>query len=241
LGEQATKLENIIYRGWEEYASGHQDAVEDIYPDLMPFCLRVCSKICGRYINENDEEASIARLSILEAFDAYDPEKGKLSIFLGRVIRSRIIDYKRSEKRKFAISLWDLGRNNGIDEVLDDSSIEDIIDEMARKKEIDDLNSILQSFAISFTDLVKVSPRQHRTREKAKEIAWKVASDKKLSTYLLEKKKLPVKMLEEKELVNRKLVDRNRKYIITNALIIIYDFSYLKPYVLLSKGGADHV
>ncbi len=238
LGEQSTKLEIIVYRGWEEYSAGNINAIDDIYSEIMPFCLRVCSKTCGRYINENDEESSIARFSILEAFDTYDPEKGKILGYLGRVIRSRIIDFKRSEKKKQTISLWEIQNNkNGI-EVVSDNSLEDIVDELARKQEIDVFSQALQSYDINFDDLVKNSPRHNKTREMAKQIAWKIASEEVYRAYLLDKKKLPVKMLEDREMVSRKLVDRYRRYIIANALIIIYDLSYLKPYVLPSKGGA---
>ncbi|KUG05315.1 rna polymerase sigma-54 factor rpon [hydrocarbon metagenome] len=238
LGERSTKLEIIVYRGWEQYSAGNENAIEDIYPEIMPFCLRVCSKTCGRYINENDEESSIARFSILEAFDTYDPDKGRILGYLGRVIRSRIIDYKRSEKKRQAISIWEIQNDkNGI-EIVRDSSIEDIVDEMARKQEIDIFSHILQSYDICFNELAKNSPRHNKTREEAKQIAWKIASEEAYREYLLDKKKLPVKMLEEREMVSRKLVDRYRRYIIANALIIIYDLAYLKPYVLPSKGGA---
>jgi len=93
-------LELLVYEGWKRYHAGDKEAIEDIYEDLMPFCLRVCSRTCGSYIDDSDEEASIARVSIIEAFDRYEPEKGAILIYLGRVIRNRIIDYKRSEKRK---------------------------------------------------------------------------------------------------------------------------------------------
>ncbi len=239
LGEQSTKLEIIVYRGWEEYSAGNVDAIEEIYPELMPFCLRVCSKTCGRFINDNDEESSIARFSILEAFDTYDPGKGRILVYLGRVIKSRIIDFKRSEKKRQTISIWDLQNDRNDIEIADDSSsIEDIVDEMARKQEIELFTRILKSYDINFDELVKSSPRHNKTREKTKQIGLKIASEEAYRAYLIDKKKLPVKMLEEKEMVSRKLVDRYRRYIIANALIIIYDISYLKPYVLPSEGGA---
>lgn len=238
LGDQSTKLEILVYRGWEDYSAGNVDAIEQIYSELMPFCLRICSRICGRYISDNDEESSIARFSILEAFDTYDPGKGKILVYLGWVIKSRIIDFKRSEKKRRAISLWELQNDKSRIGIVDDSTIEDIVDEMARKQEIDIFSHILQSYDICFGDLAENSPRHNKTREKTKQIAWKIASEDDYRAYLLDKKKLPVKMLEEREMVSRKLVDRYRRYIIANALIIIHDLSYLKPYVLPSEGGA---
>lgn len=229
LGDQSTKLENRVYRGWKEYDAGNINAIEDIYPELIPFCLRVCSKVCGRFINDNDEESSIARLSILEAFASYDPNKGKILVYLARVIRNRIIDFKRSEKKKQAFSLWELEAGLPI---VQDRQIDDIVDELARKQEIDGFSLILQAYNISFGELARCSPRQNKTREAAKRIALKIASEPQYKSHLLEKKQLPIKLLEEREMVSRKLVDKYRRYIIANALIIIYDFSYLKSYVL---------
>lgn len=235
LGEQA-KLENVVYRGWEEYSAGNADAIENIYPQLMQFCLRVCSKTCGSYINESDEESSIARIAILEAFDTYDPDRGKILLYLGRVIRSRIIDFKRLEKKKSAISIWEMQDDNNSFAIADDSSIEGIVDDIARKQEIEIFSGILQSYDIRFDELVKSNPKHNKTREISKQIALKIANEETYRFYLMEKKKLPVKMLQEKEMVSRKLIDRYRRYIIANALIIIYDLPYLKPYVLPSEG-----
>ncbi|NLO22235.1 MAG: hypothetical protein GX119_09615 [Syntrophomonadaceae bacterium] len=229
LGDHSTKLENKVYRGWEEYHAGNTNAIEDIYTELIPFCLRVCSKVCGRFINDNDEESSIARLSILEAFASYDPNKGKILVYLALVIKNRIIDFKRSEKQKQSFSLWEIEASLPI---IQDSQIDDIVDELARKQEIDSFRLLLEAYNISFSELARCSPRHTKTREATKRIALKIASEPQYQSHLLEKKQLPLKLLEEREMVSRKLVDRYRRYIIANALIIIYDFSYLKPYVL---------
>lgn len=231
LGDQSTKLENRIYQGWEEYDAGNTNAIEDIYHELIPFCLRVCSKVCGRFINDNDEESSIAHLSILEAFSSYDPNKGKILVYLARVIRNRIIDFKRSEKKKQFLSLWEV---DAALPIIQERQIDDIVEELARKQEIESLGQLLQAYNIKFSDLPRSSPRHNKTREEAKKISLKIASEPLYQSYLLEKKQLPIKMLEEREMINRKLVDRYRRYIIANALIIIYDFSYLKSYVLPS-------
>lgn len=236
---QSKRLEFIIYRGWEEYASGNKDVIEDIYPDLMPFCLRVCSKICGKYIYDNDEEASIARLAILEAFDTFNPDKGKILLYLGQVIKSRVIDYKRREQKKKIIPLGEPGANqNGNEQLFSQDEIELILEDMARKQDLDRFKTILSTYNIELSDLIKSSPRQYKSREKAKEVALVIADDQNLSKYLLDNKKLPIKLLEEKKISNRKLIDRYRRYIIANALIIINDLTYLKPYVLPSEGGA---
>ena len=118
--------------------------------------------------------------------------------------------------------------------IIQERQIDDIVEELARKQEIESLGRLLQAYNIKFSDLPRSSPRHNKTREEAKKISLKIASEPLYQSYLLEKKQLPIKMLEEREMINRKLVDRYRRYIIANALIIIYDFSYLKSYVLPS-------
>lgn len=48
----------------------------------------------------------------------------------------------------------------------------------------------------------------------------------------MENKMLPNKILEERYMINRQIMDRYRKYIIAAVLIIVNDFSYLRPYIL---------
>jgi RNA polymerase sigma factor len=231
------ELDTIVYFAWKRYKYGDNTAVDDIYDRLLPFCLRVCSKTCGKYISTEDEEASIARLAIVETFEKYDPEKGKFLVYLGRVIKNRIIDYKRSEKKHFTVPLSILSGNRDFkNTVIDDTWVENILDELARKQEIEFFRNLLKSFNISFSELVKSGPKQSKSRKKAQKIAWMIVMDKEIKDHLIEKKVLPIKLLEERCLADRKIIDRYRKFIIANVLIIIYDLPYLKPYVV-DKGG----
>lgn len=232
------KLETEVYESWQRFHAGDNGAIEEIYAELMPFCLRVCSRTCGRYIDDSDEEASIARMSILEAFGGYEPDKGHILVYLGRVIHSRIIDYKRSEKRKNTLYIEDLALNNNYQR--SDDCVEDLVDEMARIQEIEQYKGILNSFAIEFAELVTASPRQSKTRDITKKICWVIATDEELQAFLLEKRKLPMKLLEVRQHFNRKLLDRYRKYIIAGTLILIYDFTYLKSFIW-PEGGNDGV
>lgn len=229
-GADSLKLETELYKSWQKFHAGDHDAFEEIFSELIPFCLKVCSRTCGRYIDESDEEASIARMSILEAFHSYQPDKGYILVYIGRVIRHRLIDFKRSEKRKKSLFLEDLRQSNDAAFQTEDEAIEKIIDELARAQEIERFKEILNSFDIKFDELVAASPRHNKTREITKKICWVIATDQALQTFLLEKRKLPVKILEEKN-YNRKLLERYRKYIIAGSLIIIYDFTNLKSFI----------
>ncbi len=215
------------------YKDGDKQAFEDIYEMVLPFCLRVAAKTCNRYITIQDEEASIAQISIMEAFEKYQPDRGNFYSYLGQVIRNRIIDYKRRENRVQVIPFSDLGDNpSSYSEPVDDDYFEKILDDLDRQREIEKFKQILGEYQISFEDLYKASPKQSGTREKAIQVAGLIAASSEMSDHLLLKKSLPAKILEEKFNINHKLLDRYRKYIIAGVLILKYEFSYLKTYVL---------
>lgn len=238
-GVDPSSLEKLVYQSWQRYNAGDKEVLNDIYDLLMPFCLRVCSRTCGAYITDSDEEASIARFSILEAFDHYQPDRGPILVYLGRVIRNRLIDYKRRENRKKSVSIADMTENGGYDPPAEDHSIEDLIEEMARKNEVERFINMLNTYGITVADLLKASPRQARTREKAKAIACQIAADPEMREYLLEKKMLPARLLENQGFFQRKLMDRYRRYIIAGALILINDLDFLKSYIWPKQGGTE--
>lgn len=222
----------------EDYQHGDKSALDELFAGLMPFCLKVCSKTCGYYVNEFDEEASISRLAMIEALERYDPDKGAFLFFLGQVIRSRIIDLKRKEKKHSLIPFTFLSQNGShLTEIVDERFFEEIIDDLARKEEISRLKKILQDYDICFEDLANASPRQPKSRHNAQYIAGLLANEPQLRSYLLERKMIPIKELEEKWKINRKIVDRYRKFIITTAIIQIYDFPYLQNYLLPVQRG----
>lgn len=231
------EIESAINQVCEAYKAGDKNALDNIYDVLMPFSLHVCSRTCGRYIHDEDEEASIARLAILEALEKYQADKGSFFIFLGHIIRSRIIDFKRKEKKQGIIPFKFLSKNgSSLSEKIDDRFFEGIIDDLARQQEIKKLKEMLLDFDICFEELVQVSPRQPKSRENAHKIACLIAEQEELKAYLLAKKQLPLKELESNWQINRKAADRYRKYIITAVLINIYDFPYLQGYLLPVQG-----
>ncbi|MGI5921897.1 MAG: sigma factor [Syntrophomonadaceae bacterium] len=224
--------ESRIIEAWRKYQAGDKGVIEEIYPDLLTFCLRVASKTCNRYITVQDDEASIAQISIVEAFEKYNPERGSFYSFLGTVIRNRIIDYKRKESRSNNIPLSNLEGNEGsFPDIVDDDFFTTIIDDLARQQEIEKFKKVLSDFQISFEDLVAVSPRQPRTREKSKRIACLINEEDELREYLLEKKMLPAKILRERFKIDHKVLDRYRKYIIAGVIILNYEFAYLQPFI----------
>lgn len=218
---------------WRLYRDGNEEALEPVMGTLIDFCVRVASRTCGVYIYPDDEEASIAQLALWEAIQKYDPDKGSLLMYIGKVVRNRVIDYRRklSTQRRFFTASF----NPQVMEQALPSQVEEIVDEIARNQEIHNLSQELQYFGIAFSELPGVSPRQNRTRKQALEAAGYIASDMELEDYLKRKKMLPIVMLEDRYRVNRKILDRYRKYIVAAAMILIGDYAYLRGYLHTEK------
>lgn len=239
---EPSQLEKITVSVWRQYKQGNNAAIEDSFDKIMPFCLRVCARTCGRYIDNSDEEASIARMAMLEAFDKYEPQRGNLLLYLGYVIRNRIIDYKRSEEKRYFTpfsafqnehhQIWGGQEQDPAGQILDD---------LARKQDLDRFITVLQQYDIELQDLVRGSPRQKKTLEAAVSIAGMIASDREMCEYLQEKRMIPIRMLERRCNANRKIIDRYRKFIIASTLILIHDIQCLRPYLNDRKGGQSRV
>jgi RNA polymerase sigma factor len=228
-----TQWAHILEEQWKRYSEGQENALEEL-PELMDFSLRVASKTCGCFIHRDDEEAGIAQLALWEAIQKYVPHKGTLLLFIGKVVRNRLIDFKRKQtaQRRFLSGEF----YPRIQETDLDYQIETIIDDMARSQEIERLYQELQPFGIVFEELPEYSPRQAKTRKEALIAAQRIVEDRELLEFLNNKKMLPLILLENRYGLNRKLLDRYRKYIITTALIISGDFNCLKVYLPLEEG-----
>ncbi|NLN88083.1 MAG: hypothetical protein GX133_10885 [Syntrophomonadaceae bacterium] len=224
------ELKDLVSNAIQRYKSGDKNALDDVYHHLVQFCLRVISKTRGKYINANDDEAAIVPNVILDALDKYDPEQGSFMCYLGQATRNRTIDGLRREWRN------PVARPISLDpdffQTCNESEFfEDMIDDMARRHELETYEKLLGSFNLSMTTLADISPRRPSTREQARRAAWVIAQDREASTYLLNKGMLPHKILEQRFHITRSILERYRKFIIAVVLVYAYDLSYIKPYV----------
>ena len=127
--------------------------------------------------------------------------------------------------------------SSSIDESEMPGEVDEIIDAISRQQEIQKLSHDLKSYGISFAELAKTSPGQEKTRRHALTAANYLVSDNELKQYLQEKKRLPLSLMESRYNINRKFLDRYRKYIITTSLIIMGEYTYLKQYLGREKGA----
>ncbi|MFD0961281.1 RNA polymerase sigma factor SigI [Paenibacillus chungangensis] len=236
----------------EQYISmirqGDEEAREQFIAEYYPYIAKVASGFCKRYVDpERDDEFSVALLAFNEAIDRYDSLAGASFLgFSATVIRRRLIDHVRKEERHLRTvpySSFDTEKDEGTFNILELSEAmavhEDnrIMEE--RRYEIIELGKELRNYGIAFAELPEQSPKHADSRELLIGIARLLASDAGLMKLLKEKRRLPIKELMEAGGVSRKTIERNRKYLITIALVLSGSYPYMNDYLKISDQHAE--
>jgi len=229
---------------------GDGEAREALIAAYVPFVLRVASSVAGRYLRlGEDDEASVGLMAFNEAIDSYRSGQGASFLnFSEVVVRRRVIDHLRRERRPETPVL------DAVDDEERDADAARRIEAeeaherfrraeeaRARREEILRYRALLEEYSIGFEDLVKASPKHRDARESAQRVAGVLASRRELVAYLRERKALPLRQLERLVDVSRKTLERQRKYIIAVALILVEGFEELGAYVCEAAREAGEV
>jgi len=237
----AGSLEELVI----QVQAGDEQLRQELLRDYHPFMIKTASKVCKKYIDvRRDDEFSIALSAFNEALDRYSPEESRSFLsFAEMVIQRRLIDYIRREQRfqnQVPFSAFDVedDEEHTLNPVEVEESLRLFAEEqqgIARRAEIQLYAQQLKEFGISLQELVRVSPKHQDSRQLLFEVAYVLASQTDLVSRLLEKKTLPIKELLKVVNVSRKTLERHRKYIIAIALVLIFDYPYLRDYLALPK------
>jgi RNA polymerase sigma factor len=246
-GSASRKPEQTPEEFVEKIQSGDLRLRNQFITDYQPFIAKVTSRFCKRYIDPGkDDEYSVALSAFNEAINQFSPTAGRSFLgFAETVIRRRLIDYIRKEQRYAghipfsAFEMEDEEENvvNPVEILQANDAYNAQRSAEERRGEIFDLTHCLQEFQIGFDDLVKASPKHTDSRKMLMNVGGMLAKEPQLMRILLTKKLLPVKELTEYSNLSRKTIERNRKYIITVALILNGPYPYLREYI---QTGINH-
>lgn len=235
--EQKAEIGYLVAKAQE----GDKQAREQLLRDYRPFYLRVASGSAKKYlVLGRDDEASIAMMAFNEAISAYNSNAGASFLsFAEMVIKRRMVDYYRKRSSKHSeIPLSSFEDDDNEVGTINRIELRNALYEQQRQREGEEyreeifrLNQMLSDYGISFSELVKISPKHEDARRRALEVARTMAEDEKLKEYLLKRRALPLKALQERVSVSRKTLERQRKYIITLTLILIGEFYFLQEYL----------
>lgn len=196
--------------------------------------LKTANQFCKRALEwGRDDELSIGLIAFNSAIDTFDPDKHVPFLAYCRVvIVNRLKDHVRRESKHRDLSPLDeediclesrVAWDNYVNRTIEDE----------RREELEQFEEILSGFSIGFEDLVEASPRHRDYRLTLFKVASRLARSGRLMAYLVSKRQLPLAELEKTCGVNRKTLERGRKFIIASALILSKpdEFFYLHSYI----------
>ena len=220
--------------------AGDTGAREVLLRDYQPFVLRVVSRVRGGYVTRSSEEAAIGLVAFNEAIDSFRPDRGVAFLtFCETVIRRRLIDhYRRQARGAREVPLSALEEEDDEGSVYAPVEVEAAqaahqayLEAWDRREEVVRFGARLKEMGLSIRELVRVSPRHRDARQRALQVARYLAARPALGRQVLERGVLPVRELEENLGLGRKMLERNRKYILAMTLVLLEDFPYLQDYL----------
>ncbi|WP_044747600.1 RNA polymerase sigma factor SigI [Bacillus alveayuensis] len=222
-----------------EIQKGDLEKQNELIEQYKPFIAKTVSSVCKRYIDDQDDEFSIGLIAFNEAIEKYSIDKGSsLLSFAELIIKRKVIDYIRKESKNQTTINFELldqeGEEHSQSKIEANLSIDEynrFIEQEQRKEEILYYRKVLKEFGLSFEELIEQSPKHLDARKNAIKVAKALIENEDLKELLFKKKKLPIKQLEKIVSVSRKTIERNRKYIVSMAIILAGDYVYLKEYI----------
>ena len=212
------------------YAAKEDVKAEDrLIGTYMPFIKTETAKFLKRPpVEGHDDELSIAMIAFHEAVCGYSRTRGAFLKYAAMLIRSRLIDYSRREQRHSRVISLDAptGENDTtLAETLADERAP--YDETARdatRWEIEELTRQMKEFGVNLRDVADNCPKQQRTLDACRKALQYARENPALLDDLLKTKKLPIGQLTAGSGVERKTLERHRKYMV--ALLLIYTNGY---------------
>lgn len=207
-------------------AQGNARKADDLVRDYLPFIKAETAKFLSRPpVEGRDDELSIALFAFHEAITSYDGKRGAFIPFAARSIRNRLIDFTRREARHaHTVSLdQPLDEEGG---TLGDSigteaaELHDLGDREATRQEIVSYAAALSEYGIAFADVAESCPKQERTLDACRRVLACARENPVLLDKLEASKKLPMAALSKKSGVDRKTLERHRRYLV--ALLVAY-------------------
>ena len=231
----------LVYQAKED-----MQAADQLISDYMPFIRSETAKFLHRpVIDELDDEFSIAMIAFHEAIRSYSQLRGSFFRYAAMLIRSRLIDYQRRELRHADRLSLDASFTDDnatlLDTVADPSNhSEALVIREATRSEIKELSRQMEDFGISLTDVAENCPRQQRTLLACRKALQYALEHREILDDLLRTGRLPMAKLSEGSGVDRKTLERHRKYMVALLLIQTNGYEIIRGHIVqVLKGGAS--
>ncbi len=233
---------HIIRQVYE--AKEDTQAADRLIGAYMPFIKVETAKFLNRPPMEGqDDELSIAMIAFHEAIGRYSRGRGTFLKYAAVLIRNRLIDYERREKRHRLVISLDAPAGEEETPILEtvagkENHGEEIAVRDATRAEIEELSRQMEQFGISLTDVADNCPKQARTLEICRKAVQKAQDDPEILEEFLRTKRLPMARLAGGS-GERKTLERHRKYMVALLLIHTNGYEIIRGHIRqVLKGGA---
>ena len=205
-------------------------AADRLIGTYLPFIKTETAKFLKRPpIEGHDDELSIAMIAFHEAIGGYSRTRGAFLKYAAMLIRSRLIDYSRREQRHSRVISLDAPareEDTTLGEVLvgERDPHEETASRDATRAEIEELARQMKEFGVDLSNVADNCPKQQRTLDACRKALQYARENPELLDDLLKTKRLPSGQLAAGSGVERKTLERHRKYMV--ALLLIYTNGY---------------
>ena len=210
-----------------------RQAREELIREHEALILRTASVACRRFVTRSDDEWSIALWAFSRAVDDYSPTRGDFLPFAATLIRRDLIDYYRRNRRyQQEVSIpqcVQTGQAAGVAAAVARESRQN--DPAELRREIADVSAELEKYGFRFFDLTDCSPRQEKTRRSCARAVRTILESPLLLSQLRHSRTLPVKAVSAHSGVDKKTLDRYRKYILMAVTVLAGDYPGLASHL----------
>ena len=110
----------------------------------------------------------------------------------------------------------------------------------ATQEEIRELSAQMTDFGVSMTDIAENAPKQNRTLAICQKAVYYARKHPEILEEFLRTKRVPLARLAEGAEVERKPLERHRKYLVAVLLICTNGYEILRGHIMqVLKGGAQ--
>lgn len=238
---QEHEIVSLVYEARE-----NSEAADRLVGRYLPFIKSETAKFIHRSPEEGkDDELSIAMFAFHEAVLSYQRLKGAFLPYAALAIRNRLIDYSRREKRHSNLISIDAGGDDDEKPLTEQiqMSRDDISEYSGRsivREEIMEFSCILSEYGLTLTNIAENCPRQARTLAACHKALACAREHTELLGSLTATKKLPLSQLALLSGVEKKTLERHRKYMVAILLAYTNGFEIIRGHLgqmSFVKGG----
>ena len=224
------------------HIKGTNEEKNTFIEEYKPFIAAAVEKATGKYVSYGqDEELSIGLMAFDEAIVHYDQQKGNFLSFAQNIIKKRLIDYYRKEKKHQVVTYMSEYCTEEADseEVFDyviaaeeaqNKYYQEEVNQL-RRQELVQLKQELAAWGLKFDDVAKSSPKHTGTKSSYLDIVKYIIDRPELVKKIKSKQYLPVAEIEEGTKLPRKTIERSRNYVVAAMIILTGDYYCIREFI----------